>query len=73
MAADLKYQVQVDTTQAQRSLDNLKNKVETLSGVFDKLRSAVAGIAFGSLVANALQYADAIQDIADATGIATLS
>jgi lambda family phage tail tape measure protein len=71
--ADMSYTVDVNTTNAQRNLDALNKKVDALNTTFGKLRSASAGIAFGSMIVNANLYADAIQDLSDTTGIATQS
>lgn len=64
------YKITADTTQAQRSLKQLQDRVGDVSSTFDKLKGAIAGIAFGAAIMNAVRYADAIQDIADVTGIA---
>ena len=68
--ADLQYTVGVETSQAQRNLQALSDRVTSLTSKFDSLRSAVAGIGFAAALTNAMRFADAIQDISDATGIA---
>ena len=62
MATIDKYVIQLDV-QGQQAVDRLKN---SLSG----LGAAVAGIGFASFIAGAFKAADAIGDVADATGIA---
>jgi lambda family phage tail tape measure protein len=68
--ADLTYDIKVNASDAERNLKNLQTSVGGLSTAFDKLKVALAGIAFGAAISNALQYADAISDLSDATGIA---
>lgn len=68
--ADLSYQVSVDTKQAQASLAQLQQTVNKTQQTFGALKTAIAGLAFGAAIRGALQYADAISDIADATGMA---
>lgn len=68
--ADLKYQVQVETQQGIQSLQRLQNEVNKVSGAFDKLKGAIAGLGIGALTLNAIQYAAAIDDIASASGMA---
>jgi lambda family phage tail tape measure protein len=69
--ADLSYTIDVNTTPAQRNIDNLNKKLAGVTTAFDKLKSALAGIALGAVIGRANQFADAMQDISDATGIAT--
>jgi hypothetical protein len=69
--ADLNYTVGVDTTSAQRNLEVLKNKIGDVNNSFGALKTAVAGISFGLAFQNLLQYADGIDDLNKATGIAT--
>jgi len=52
-----------DITALKDNIDNLGNKLTTLSGI-------IAGIGFGSLIKGAMDAADAIVDLSDATGIA---
>lgn len=68
--ADLQYTVQVETSQVNRNLDNLNTKVDKLTNKFSGLQSAIAGLAIGAAISNAIRFADSIQDISDATGIA---
>jgi lambda family phage tail tape measure protein len=69
--ADLSYTVDINTTPAQRNLDNLNKKIDTVNSAFGKMRAAVAGLAIGGFIAQTFQFADAIQDISDATNIGT--
>jgi lambda family phage tail tape measure protein len=62
MATIDKYVIQMDV-QGQQSVDRLKNSIGGLG-------SAIAGIGFASFIAGAFKAADAINDVADATGIA---
>lgn len=68
--ADLSYTVSVDTGPAQRNLNELNNRIGTLTDRFNGLRSAIAGLAIGAAITNVVRMADAIQDVSDATGIA---
>jgi hypothetical protein len=62
MATIDKYVIQLDV-QGQQAVDRLKNSIGGLG-------SAIAGIGFASFIAGAFKAADAIGDVADATGIA---
>jgi lambda family phage tail tape measure protein len=62
MATIDKYVIQMDV-QGQQSVDRLQ---KSLGG----LKSTIAGIGFATFIAQAFQAADAIGDVADATGIA---
>jgi hypothetical protein len=62
MATIDKYVIQMDV-QGQQAVDRLKNSIGGLG-------SAIAGIGFASFIAGAFKAADAIGDVADATGIA---
>lgn len=63
MAAKETLTIEVLTTQAQRNIDALNSK---LGG----LKTALAGLAIGAYIRNVMNFADAIQDVADVTGIA---
>ena len=69
--ADLSYDVQVNTSQAERNLANLQKTVGGLNDVFVRFRTTLATISLGAVIASSLRFADAIQDLSDATGIAT--
>ena len=68
--ADLSYDVQVNTTAAERNLANLQKTVGGLNDVFVRFRSTLATISLGAVITQSLQYADAISDLSDASGIA---
>ena len=70
MAENIDINVNANTQQAQRNLDTLKSKVQGLSDQFTKLTSVLAAFGALNLAAKAIQYADAISDLSDATGIA---
>jgi len=69
--ADLSYKATVDVSQAERNLTNLQKSVGGLNDTFIRLKSTLATISLGAVIANSLKFADAIQDLSDATGIAT--
>lgn len=69
--ADLSYTVDVNTSTAQRNLDQLTKKIDKVDGAFKGLRNAIAGLAIGSFIGQAFQFADAMQDLSDATNIGT--
>jgi len=69
--ADLTYSVAIDTASAQKNLNALEKNIDQLNNRFTSLRGVIAGVGFGALVGTAIQYADAIQDLSNATGIAT--
>jgi len=70
MAENLDVNVNVNTTTAQRNIDNLNKSVAGLQSTFGKLKTALAGLALGAFTSGALKMADAISDLSDATGIA---
>jgi lambda family phage tail tape measure protein len=69
--ADLSYDVQVNTSQAERNLTNLQKSVAGLNNTFSGLKTALAGISLGAIISQAIGLADSITDISDSTGIAT--
>jgi lambda family phage tail tape measure protein len=69
--ADLSYDVQVNTSQAERNLANLQKSVTGLNNTFAGLKTALAGISLGAIISQAIGLADSITDISDSTGIAT--
>lgn len=71
MATNLNYNVNVNATNGIQALNNLQNKVQGVNDAFGGLKNALAGIAIGSIIGNLLRFADNIQDLSDATGIAT--
>jgi lambda family phage tail tape measure protein len=64
--ADLSYKVTVDTKQADKAIDGL---TKSIGG----LKTALGGLAFGAFISNAFRSAEAVQDLAEATGFATQS
>jgi lambda family phage tail tape measure protein len=71
MAANLNYNVNVNTTAGVQALTNLQNKVAGVSNAFGGLKNAIGGIAVGAAITSILRFADGIQDLSDATGIAS--
>lgn len=72
MANDITYKIGVEET-VSPALNKIQASVAKTSAAFDYLKGAIAGIAFGAAIQNALNYADAITDISDATNIAVAS
>lgn len=70
MATNLDYNVNVNATKGIQSLNNLQSKVGAVTGSFSKLQNVIGGLAIGTAIVNAIRFADAIQDLSDATGIA---
>jgi hypothetical protein len=58
------------TTQAQQQFAILQSASDRLSRSFGGLKSALAGLAVGALVAQTIRFADSVQDISTATGLA---
>jgi len=71
MAENIDVNVNVNSSQAQRNLSNLDKSLSGVASSFAKLRTALGGLAFGSFITNALRFADGMQDVSNATGIAT--
>jgi lambda family phage tail tape measure protein len=67
--ADLSYDVQVNTSQAERNLANLQKSVGGLNDAFVRFKSTLATISLGAVIGQAVKFADAIMDISDATDI----
>lgn len=67
----LTYKATVDTSQAERNLSKLQKSVGGLNDTFIRLKSTLATISLGAVIASSLRFADAIQDLSDATGIAS--
>jgi hypothetical protein len=68
--ADLSYDVQVNTSQAERNLANLKKTIGGLNDTFIRLKSTLATISLGAVISQSLQFADAISDLSDVSEIA---
>jgi lambda family phage tail tape measure protein len=69
--ADLSYDVQVNTSQAERNLADLQSKVKDVSSVFESLGRVVAGLAIGQFITNSLTLAARLDTLGKVTGIAT--
>ena len=69
--ADLSYDIQVNTSQAERNLANLQKSVAGINTAFAGFKTALAGISLGAIISQAIGLADSITDISDSTGIAT--
>jgi len=70
MADNIDVNVNVNTSQANRNLDNLNNRIGTLNRSFSALKTALGGIAFGGLIANNLRFAASMVDVSNSTDIA---
>lgn len=68
--ADLNYSVGVNTREATQNLDRLKKSAADVGNAFDRMKAAIGGIAFGAAIGNVLRFADSMQDLSTATGIA---
>lgn len=68
--ADLSYTITVNSSGAVTSLKKVETQVKAVNDSFAKLKTAIAGIALTGLITRTIQFADAIQDVSDATGIA---
>ena len=58
---------------ATQQLQKLETQVGKLASKFQGLRNVLSGIAVTAFISNTLKFADSIQDLSDATGIATAS
>jgi lambda family phage tail tape measure protein len=68
--ADINVSMGVDNSQALKSLKQVEDAVGKVTKTFEGLRNAIAGLALGSFISNAIKSADAISDLSDTTGIA---
>ena len=64
------YNVNVNTTQGVQALNNLQTKLGGVNSAFGILKNAIGGLAIGAAVKSVIAFADQIQDLSDATGIA---
>ena len=64
------YDIRINSGQAESSLDRLQNGLRETNNAFGGLKNALAGIAIGSFITNAIRTAAALDDISVATGIA---
>ncbi len=70
MAENIDVNVNVNTSQANRNLDSLNNRINGLQKSFGALKTALGGIAFGALISNSLRFAAGMVDVANSTDIA---
>lgn len=71
--ADLTYKVTVDTQTAERNLERLQTTIRGISDTFVRLSTVIGtvlGAALTTGIANAISYADRINDLSEASGIA---
>jgi lambda family phage tail tape measure protein len=71
--ADLSYKATVDVSQAEKNLSNLQKSVGGLNDTFVRLKTTLATISLGAVISQSIRFADAIQDLSDATEISTAS
>jgi len=71
MADNIDVNVNVNTSLAVTSLEKLNQSVKKIDDSFASLKNMVAGFVLGNLVSSTLQMADAVSDLAKATGIST--
>jgi len=64
--SDLTYKVTVDTSQADKALNNLSKSI-------GGLKTALGGLAIGAFISNTYRSAAAVKDLADQTGLAVES
>lgn len=69
--SDLNWVATVNSNPAIQSLNRIQDKVQTLESKFSGFASAIAAIGIGAAISNTIRYADALQDLADSTNIAT--
>ena len=65
---DINYKISA-TESISATLNKVQASVAKTSEGFSRLQRSIAGIAFGAAIQSALNYADAINDISDATEI----
>jgi hypothetical protein len=68
--ADLDYTVAVNTSAAERNLANLQKSVGGMNDTFLRFKSTLATISLGAIISQSLQFADAISDLSDVSGVA---
>ncbi len=71
MAQNLNYNVNINTSNGVQALNNLQNKLSGVNNAFSGLKNAIGGLAIGAVITNLLSFADNLQDLSEATGIAT--
>lgn len=62
--------ITANTTQAQASIERLNRSAERLGQTFGGLAGALAGLVTGAALRNAIAFADTLDDMSKATGIA---
>lgn len=68
--SDLRYSVEIDSRSAVTALTQIQDRVDRVTGAFDQFNNVLGSLALAGAIAMAAKYADAIQDVSDATGIA---
>jgi len=68
--AGITYDIVANTSGAVNPIKQLQTQVQKTTESFGGLRTAIAAIGVGAAIRNAVGFADAIQDIADASGLA---
>ena len=61
------------TGNANQELLKIEKNVAKVTAAFSGLKQAIAGLALGSFLSSAIKFADTMQDLSNATGIATNS
>ena len=69
--ADLEYSASIDTSGIDKGLQRIRGSADQTTQVFSKLKSALAGLAVGAVIKNTFEMANAMRDMASATGLAT--
>jgi lambda family phage tail tape measure protein len=70
MADNIDINVNVNTSQAQRNLNNLNKRLDDVNKSFGGLKSVLGGLAIGTIVNNLLNFAASMVDVANSTDIA---
>ena len=68
--ADTTVTIGVDPSGAIAGLKRIQDQTKKVSDTFNGLKSAIAGLAIGNFIINAIAMADAVSDLSEATGIA---
>lgn len=71
MAADIQFEVELVTREAEKQLRDLNNSVTNATNSFAKLGSVIGGLAIGAFIGNALKMSHALSDSAKAVGFTT--
>lgn len=70
MAGDIKYGIEVDNSGAINPLKQVQDQLGKTQKAFGDLKSSIATLGVGALVASAYQLADSLSDISAASGMA---